>query len=176
MIKIDPTELYPSGFVKRILKMNDYDYVRALKDGDLRISERKYKSCKENFFSGVDIIYCFIKKKYSTQNKKNMTFAKQLEEAFNKIGGSMMSDDFASKLLAWAYVMGGNTEIITKHTGLNSGISIAQQKFNINGGEVPCEKGIKLVKQRITELEKHTNDTDWLREIEERYEIKLPKY
>jgi hypothetical protein len=36
--------------------------------------------------------------------------ASQLEEAFNAVGASMMSDEFAGKLLAYVYVMGGGNE------------------------------------------------------------------
>lgn len=97
--------------------------------------------------------------------------AVQMEEAFNSVGASMMSDDFASKLLAWLYVDGGSRECVTHHHGLIAGIGIAQQKFNIQGGEKPSPKGVALIQQRISEL--ISGDRSWVSEIEKRYNIKL---
>ena len=41
--------------------------------------------------------------------------AQQLEEAFNQIGTSMMSMNFAAKLLAYVYVMGGEMEALCRN-------------------------------------------------------------
>lgn len=57
--------------------------------------------------------------------------AQQLEEAFNSVGSSMMSMNFAAKLLAYVYVMGGGNEAVVYNEALNAGIAIAAQKFNI---------------------------------------------
>ena len=67
----------------------------------------------------------------------------QLEEAFNSIGASMMSTEFAAKLLAWTLKYGGGNEAVTMHGGLNAGIRIAQQKFNLFGGETPTLEGVQ---------------------------------
>jgi hypothetical protein len=99
--------------------------------------------------------------------------AKDLEAAFNHVGSSMMSADFAAKLLAYVYVMGGGNEAVTMHEGLNAGIAIAQQKFNLNGGEIPNRMGIELIKKYIAELEKNEKETTWLHEIFGRYNLKM---
>lgn len=97
--------------------------------------------------------------------------ASQLEEAFNQIGCSMMTDVFAAKLLAYVYVMGGGNEAVTMHEGLNAGIAIAQQKFNLKGGEVPSRK-IPLIRIYIKQLEKNGENTPWLKQIYSRYNLK----
>ena len=102
---------------------------------------------------------------------QSLDLARQLEQAFNSVGTSMMSDDFASKLLAWLYVEGGGNELVTHHHGLIAGIGIAQQKFNIKGGEIPNRRGAVLIKVRIAQLMR--GDRSWLSEIEKRYNIKI---
>lgn len=93
-----------------------------------------------------------------------------MEEAFNNIGLSMMSDGFAAKLLAYVYVLGGGNEAVVYHTGLNAGIKIAQQKFNLYGGQVPNVKLLGLLQQRIKEIEANEK-VEWLNEIYERYNL-----
>lgn len=97
--------------------------------------------------------------------------AAQLEGAFNSIGCSMIPDDFAAKLLAYVYVMGGGNEAVVTHQGLNAGISIAQKKFNLYGGETPNSDGIKLIKHYTNELERLGLCTPWLWDIFKRYAL-----
>jgi hypothetical protein len=97
--------------------------------------------------------------------------ARDMERAFNQIGASMMTADFAAKLLAYVYVMGGGNEAVTMHEALNAGIAIAQQKFNISGGETPSAQGVTLIKKYIAELEKDLEETPWLNEILNRYNL-----
>jgi hypothetical protein len=103
-----------------------------------------------------------------------MQDARNLEFAFNSIGCSMMTADFAAKLLAYLYVMGGGNEAVTMNAGLNAGIAIAQQKFNLNGGEIPDAQGVELIKKYIVELEENLKDAVWLNEIYQRYNLKRP--
>lgn len=103
----------------------------------------------------------------------NGDLASQLESAFNQLGLSMMTDDFAAKLLAYVYVMGGGNESVTLHEGLHAGIRIAQQKFNLYGGEVPSLVGIKLLQRYIPELERKELHCPWLSEIEKRYNLQM---
>src|SRR6476619_6063083 len=106
-------------------------------------------------------------------NGYNWTMAQQLEEAFNQIGESMMKPEFAAKLLAFTYVLGG--EVTVLHEGLNAGIAIASQKFNIKGGETPKAEYLPLLQQYIKEMEATWEQTPWLIEIYERYGIEVPK-
>lgn len=99
--------------------------------------------------------------------------AADLENAFKQIGASMMRDDFAAKLLAYVYVMGGGNEAVTVHEGLHSGIRIAQEKFNLKGGEVPDINGILLIQKYVYELEHKELHCPWLSEIEERYNLNM---
>lgn len=104
----------------------------------------------------------------------NQTFqlAQQFEEAFNSIGASMMSMNFAAKLLAYVYVMGGGNEAVVYHESLNAGIAIAAQKFHIKGGERPVAKSIPVIRAFINELERKGNKTPWLKDIYKRYNLK----
>ena len=99
------------------------------------------------------------------------SLAGQLEEMFNIVGSSMMSADFAGKLLAFLYKYGGGMEAVTLHKGLNAGIMIAQEKFNIKGGSVPLLEGVRELQLRIRELnaEKEDLSCPWLWEIYLRY-------
>ena len=111
--------------------------------------------------------------------------AGQLEEAFNNIGLSMMTYDFAGKLLAWLLKYGGGMEAVTLHQGLNAGIMIAQEKFNLKGGCIPDIDGIKMFQKYTKELnaEKEDLSCEWLWEIYRRYDLdtkglksKCPQY
>jgi len=77
---------------------------------------------------------------------EKIDYIRSVEQAFNQFGMSMMSDDFASKLLATLYIFGGVNSIYTMNNRLVNGILIAQQKFNIKGGEIPNADGIILKK------------------------------
>lgn len=116
-------------------------------------------------------------------NSESFKLAGQLEASFNQIGSSMMSDDFAGKLLAYLLEYGGGNEAVTMHKGLNAGIAIAQQKFNIKGGEIPNIDGIRIFNKYLKELKKDGMATEWLWEIYLRYELntssltsKCPEY
>jgi hypothetical protein len=101
--------------------------------------------------------------------------ASDLEQAFNQIGASMMTDDFAAKLLAYVFVMGGGNEAVVCHEGLSAGIFMAQRKFNVFGGEVPRAEGVALMNKYIKELESSYENgeyrAEWLSEIYKRYDL-----
>lgn len=99
--------------------------------------------------------------------------AAQLEASFNQFGASMMRDDFAAKLLAYVYVMGDENKAVVLHQGLHAGIRIAQQKFNLYGGEVPSAVGVRLLQKYIPELERKGLHCPWLSEIEKRYNLNM---
>lgn len=111
--------------------------------------------------------------------------AGQLEEAFNNIGRSMMSYEFAGKLLAFLLKYGGGMEAVTHHKGINAGIMIAQEKCNIKGGCIPDMQGVVAFQKYNKELsqEKQELECEWLWEIFMRYELptdnlksKCPQY
>lgn len=87
----------------------------------------------------------------------------------------MMSDDFAGKLLAFVLVMGGEYEEVTHHKRLNAGIQIAQQKFRIYGGERPSAKGCELIRKYSQELTEKWADTEWIKEISQKYDLRIHK-
>ncbi len=104
-------------------------------------------------------------------NNTPFGMAQNMEYAFSQIGGSMMSDDFAAKLLAYCLVMGGGNESVTHHKGLNAGLGIASQKAGLKGGCIPNMKIVALFQQYNKELERDMEATPWLQEIYERYNL-----
>ena len=108
------------------------------------------------------------------------SLAGQLEEAFSSVGASLMPAEFAAKLLAYLYVMGGGNEAVTLNAALNAGLRIAQEKFKLKGGEAPDRTGIVLIKKYIAELERSYDpdqgyQAEWLDEISIRYSIKIKR-
>ena len=112
-----------------------------------------------------------LRKNPYTEPSTNL--AGQLEEAFNIIGTSMMKKDYAAKLLAYLYKYGGGNEAVVYHQRMNADIMIAQEKFNIKGGQVPDMEGVILLQKYIKELnaEKEDLSTPWLWEIYLRYDL-----
>lgn len=102
---------------------------------------------------------------------QSFQLAQQLEEAFNQVGASMMTQAFAGKLLAYVLVRGGGNEAVVCNEGMNAGIAIAAQKFNIKGGEIPKAISIPIIRAFKNELERLGDDTPWLKEIYKRYHI-----
>lgn len=117
------------------------------------------------------------------------SLAGMLEQAFEQLGTSMMSDDFAAKLLAYCYVIGDEACVL--HKGLNAGLMMAQQKANIYGGCVPNWKIVKYMQIYIKDLERTRDGISkekmdggemknivellpWVKEIFVRYELGLP--
>ena len=107
--------------------------------------------------------------KVKKMKKEISNLGLELEDAFNQIGSSMMSDDFASKLLAWFMVYGGGNESTIIDEKLNFGIRLAQKKANIYGGEIPKYDLIKKMQERIGELKQNGKKTEWLNELIDRY-------
>lgn len=105
----------------------------------------------------------------------NQTSMLEMETMFNKIGGSLMSDDFATKLLAWFHYSKGCNEMVVMDILLNPAIKLAQKKLNIYGGKIPNSKLIKLWSKYCKELKENLIKTPWLSELTDRYGKKILK-
>jgi hypothetical protein len=99
--------------------------------------------------------------------------AMDLQEAFMSIGTSMIKPDFACKLLAYVLVMGGGNEAAVMNPLMNAGIGMAAQLLNIKGGCVPNAELLPELQKRIRELEDNMENTEWLPEIGDRYNLKI---
>lgn len=101
---------------------------------------------------------------------------KDMEEAFGKVGMTMYSDDFCCKLLAWVYIFGGGNEMVTQNRRMFEEITIAQDRLNLKGGEIPNGKLLPLLQQYMREAEHHergVNPAEWVNtDINARYNIK----
>lgn len=113
--------------------------------------------------------------------------AGQLEQAFEQIGESMMTNEFASQLLAYVSVFG--TEACVLHKGLNAGIQIAQQKANLYGSQMPNVEMVILINKFSKELQKAELESKghsemiyiaakvpWLKDIYKRYDLTLGSF
>jgi len=106
------------------------------------------------------------------------TLGLQLESAFNSVESSCMSTDFACKLLAFVYVLGGGNEQVVINQRLIFGISVAQQKFNLFGGRTPNVLISKIIAKysselQIAEKENNLKGVGWLSEICTRYDLQM---
>lgn len=96
-----------------------------------------------------------------------------MEASFNSIGLSMYSDDLATKLLAFSLVFGGGMEAVTQNAALNFAIRASGKKCKIEGGCIPDARLLKMIQDRIADLGDNGTNTEWLREIEERYHLSI---
>ena len=95
----------------------------------------------------------------------NMNSLTDLESAFNSVGQSMISEDFAYKILAYLQTWGGGNSIVVDK--MYYMISLAQKKFNIYGGSIP-KLDIKKFDTYKEEWGKGKK-CKWLKEFTNRY-------
>lgn len=93
----------------------------------------------------------------------------EAEAASQRFGTSTIPDDLASKLLAWALVMGDTSAETTHGPALAYALGRAARKFRLMGGETPDPRGARLVRERAAELRRLGKETPWLREVTGRY-------
>lgn len=103
-----------------------------------------------------------------------MTFYEKLTEAADQCGLKIISDDFCCKLLAWVYMFGAETEMITYNVKLRTDISSAQKRLNIFGGEIPDKELSEKLRGYIKECGDYFKPLrpQWVDEIDRRYNIK----
>jgi len=104
---------------------------------------------------------------------QDFKLAQDIQSAFMSIGHSAINADFACKLLAYTYVMGGGNKAVVLNPAMNAGIGMATQLLNLKGGEIPNADLLPNLQQRIAELEEDMENTAWLPEIGERYHLTI---
>ena len=111
----------------------------------------------------------------------NIDIRKQVYDAALSAGMPIISGDECCQLLAWLYIYGGGNEQCVVDERLRNAIFYAQQRLNINGGEVPdlellpvLQGYIKSIEERVVD-KKHLNYNDppeWVLALEKKWNIK----
>jgi hypothetical protein len=91
-----------------------------------------------------------------------------------RLGVLMYTPDFAGKLLAYTLVFGGVNEAVVQNVKLHFAIRACAELLNIKGGEIPDSKLMPVLQQRIKELGDGGSKVEWLKEIVDRYGVKIP--
>jgi len=107
---------------------------------------------------------------------------KKMYDAALAAGIPILTGDECCQLLAWLYIYGGGNEQCVVDERLRNAIFYAQQRLNINGGEVPdlellpvLQGYIKSIEERVI-THKHHKDYDdppeWVLALEKKWNIK----
>lgn len=102
-----------------------------------------------------------------------MTEYEKLMATADQCGLKIISDDFCCKLLAWLYMFGAETEMVTYNVKLRTDIKEAQKRLNIYGGEIPNSELFERLRNYIKEVGEYFNPIRpvWVDEIDSRYGI-----
>jgi hypothetical protein len=97
-------------------------------------------------------------------------------------GIPIISGDECCQLLAWVYIYGGGHEQCVMDERLCNAILYAQQRLNINGGEVPdlellpvLQGYIKSIEENVRTYKYHKdydNPPEWVLVLEKKWDIK----
>jgi len=109
-------------------------------------------------------------------------FRRKIYDAALAAGIPILSGDKCCQLLAWLYIYGGGNEQCVVDERLRNAIFYAQQRLNINGGEVPDLELLPVLQGYIKSIEekaithKHHKDYDnppeWVLNLEKEWNIK----
>lgn len=115
-------------------------------------------------------------------------FYERLAASSKAAGLPIISGDWACKLLAWLYAFGGGNEAVVFNDALYRDIKFAQKRLNLEGGEIPNTELLPKLQGYLREVEPYLSaPTDaegnskpfvvpeWVKEICERYGLKIPK-
>ena len=98
-----------------------------------------------------------------------------MQKSMMQLGISMYTPDFACKLLAYTLCFGGANEAVVQNPKLHFAIRACAELLNIKGGEIPDAELMPILQQRINELGHGGSKVEWLKEITDRYGVKIPE-
>ena len=98
-----------------------------------------------------------------------------MQRSMMQLGMSMYTPDFACKLLAYTLCFGGANEAVVQNAKLYFAIRACAELLNIKGGEIPNPNLMPVLQQRINELGQGGSRVEWLKEITDRYDLKIPE-
>lgn len=88
---------------------------------------------------------------------------------FRSVGHSLYSDDLCGRLLAYC-ALSGSEDVVT-NLALNGAIMVAQDTFNIKGGEVPDMAKLVYWRKAMQDLHDKGTKSEWWEKFAERYHI-----
>jgi hypothetical protein len=91
----------------------------------------------------------------------------RMEEALNKMGLSMYTDEWAAKVLAFTYCLNGTDEVVVTNPALNFAIQCCFKKLYPAGRINNTLAGIML--DYIKELQEKGLATPWINDVFKRY-------
>ena len=90
------------------------------------------------------------------------------------VGLPIISTDTAARLMAITYVYGGGNETLVLSPKFQCDCKYIQNKFGIQGSEVPDAKFATFLQTYVKELENSKECPQWVRDLmKRRYNIKL---
>lgn len=98
-----------------------------------------------------------------------------MQRGMMQMGLSMYTPDFACKLLAYTLCFGGSNEAVVQNVKLHFAIRACAELLKIRGGEIPDAALLTVLQQRINELGHSGSRVEWLKEITDRYDVKIPE-
>ena len=98
-----------------------------------------------------------------------------MQRGMMQMGLSMYTPDFACKLLAYTLCFGGSNEAVVQTVKLHFAIRACAELLKIRGGEIPDAALLTVLQQRINELGHSGSRVEWLKEITDRYDVKIPE-
>lgn len=102
-----------------------------------------------------------------------MTNYEKLMITCSQCGIKIITDDFCCKLLAWVYMFGAETEMVTFNVMLRTDIQEAQRRVNLFGSEIPNRELCNKVRNYINECGEYFKPIrpSWIDEIDNKYGI-----
>ncbi len=97
----------------------------------------------------------------------------RFERMLNLLGLSMYTDEWACKVLAVAYWLDGKNEAVVLNPAFHFAIRCSQQKLKITEERSPDPELVRQLMDYIKELKQDKEQTDWLKEVSERYGFEL---
>lgn len=90
------------------------------------------------------------------------------------VGLPIISTDTAARLMAITYVYGGGNEALVLSPKFQCDCKYIQNRFGIQGGEIPDAEFASTLRSYVNELENSKECPQWVNELmNERYNIKL---
>ena len=107
------------------------------------------------------------------KGEEEQAISKFLYETALSAGVPIISKDKCCQLLAWVFVYGGGHEQVVMDGWLRNAILYAQQRLNINGGEIPNMELAILMNKYIKSVSDYDNPPEWVLLLEKEYSIEV---
>ena len=133
----------------------------------------------QQFYPLIPMVYTRVSQSYKDcmdeSQQKMIETGLAMQRSIMQLGMSMYTPDFACKLLAYTLCFGGANEAVVQNAKLHFAIRACAELLNIKGGAIPDAELMPVLQQRINELGHGGSKVEWLKEITDRYGVKIPE-